>query len=64
MATVTVKVPDGNTCNGCDYLKIETMSSNYAQYDKHVCAIFENEIKNNIKCIGCKVCMQEEKANG
>lgn len=60
MAKVTVKVPDGNTCGGCDYLHTETMTYGYCREDKHICVLFSTDIKNMTKCIGCKICMQED----
>ena len=61
MATITIKIPDGDTCVGCDHVKTGTSYYGYGCHDKQICGIFGNELKNRKKCIGCKICMMEDK---
>ena len=61
MTTITVLVPDGDTCKGCDYKDHSSYEYAYQCYEeKDTCNIFKCEIKNNKKCIACKMLAKKD----
>lgn len=61
MTTITVKIPDGENCNGCDYLRQSYRDSGHCDgYYEYSCGIFDVKLPYCKKCIACKICAKEE----
>ena len=56
MTTITIPVPDGDTCQGCDY-KSHTgyENANRAYIESIYCTIFHCKIENQRKCVACRI---------
>ena len=56
MATITIPVPDGDTCKGCEYKGHSCVETSYQCYDEYdTCEIFKCKLKDNKKCISCRM---------
>lgn len=64
LTTITIKVPDGDRCSGCEYL-IRSWYEDAMRcgHDEYSCAIFKCKIRNGFKCIGCKICARMDGEN-
>ena len=52
---ITIQVPNGDTCNGCNYLDFSSYEYAYQQYDEYwKCKIFDCKLKGKTKCISCR----------
>jgi hypothetical protein len=55
MATLLVRVPDGDSCSGCDFLSTGYSSNHYQSSEYYKCLIFKCECVNKEKCVACKM---------
>ena len=56
MTTITIQVPDGDTCKGCEYKDFHSVEVAYHCYEEYdTCMIFKCKLKDNKKCMGCRM---------
>ena len=56
MTTITIPVPDGDTCQGCDYKSHSSFEHSYQSYTEYdTCMIFHCKIENQRKCVACRM---------
>lgn len=56
MTTITIPVPDGGTCKGCEYKSHSYYEHGYQSYEEYdYCNVFQCKIKGMTKCVACKV---------
>lgn len=62
MAELSIYVPDGTKCFGCDFM-VQTYFEDAMRTPlfKQYCSIFKCYLKDGNKCVGCKAC---SKASG
>lgn len=54
---ITVMVPSGDKCTGCDFLiKSYYENANRAATEATTCSIFKTTIEYDKKCVGCRNC--------
>lgn len=54
MSEIVLSVPDGETCEGCTFLKTSYEEVGYGQgCYKSKCSVFGNELNLKRKCTGC-----------
>ena len=64
MTTITIPVPDGDTCKGCEYKGHSSVEVAYQRYEESdTCKIFKCELKNNKKCIACRILAKMDGGN-
>ena len=57
MAEITIKVPSGDSCEGCRFL--DNFSAKLTLQDKVYCAIFDEIVYNKGKLPHCKQAAEE-----
>ena len=56
MSKITVEVPNGETCHGCDFIATSREEiAMWCSHTTHNCMIFKTEITDFNKCVGCKI---------